>query len=100
MFAFACCMGIIVQALEAERELRMSKPWRNAVNLPPLMLVAVIVSPLMIRLLIGSNFTNKESANIDRLRYQIYDTFKKPQKDAAKELLIKENNKKSRKNRG
>ena len=89
------------QQLEAERELRMSKPWRNAVNLPPLMLVAVIVLPLMIGLLIGSNFTNKESANIDRLRYQIYDTFKKPQEDAAKELLIKENNKKkSRKNRG
>ena len=88
------------QQLEAERELRMSKPWRNAVNLPPLMLVAVIVLPLMIGLLIGSNFTNKESANIDRLRYQIYDTFKKPQEDAAKELLIKENKKKSRKNRG
>ena len=89
------------QQLEAERELRMGKPWRNAVNLPPLMLVAVIVLPLMIGLLIGSNFTNKESANIDRLRYQIYDTFKKPQEDAAKELLIKENNKKkSRKNRG
>jgi vacuolar-type H+-ATPase subunit I/STV1 len=88
------------QQLEAERQLRMSKPWKNAVNLPPLMLVAVIVSPLMIGLLIGSNFTNKESANIDRLRYQIYDTFKKPQEDAAKELLIKENNKKIRKNRG
>ena len=88
------------QQLEAERQLRMSKPWKNAVNLPPLMLVAVIVLPLMIGLLIGSNFTNKESANIDRLRYQIYDTFKKPQEDAAKELLIKENNKKSRKNRG
>jgi vacuolar-type H+-ATPase subunit I/STV1 len=88
------------QQLEAERELRMSKPWRNAVNLPPLMLVAVIVLPLIIGLLIGSNFTNKESGNIDRLRYQIYDTFKKPQEDAAKELLIKENNKKSRKNRG
>ncbi len=88
------------QQLEAERQLRMSKPWRNAVNLPPLMLVAVIVLPLMIGLLIGSNFTNKESANIDRLRYQIYDTFKKPQEDAAKELLIKENNKRSRKNRG
>ena len=89
------------QQLEAERQLRMSKPWRNAVNLPPLMLVVVIVLPLMIGLLIGSNFTNKESANIDRLRYQIYDTFKKPQEDAAKELLIKENNKKkSRKNRG
>jgi vacuolar-type H+-ATPase subunit I/STV1 len=88
------------QQLEAERQLRMSKPWRNAVNLPPLMLVAVIVLPLIIGLLIGSNFTNKESGNIDRLRYQIYDTFKKPQEDAAKELLIKENNKKSRKNRG
>jgi vacuolar-type H+-ATPase subunit I/STV1 len=88
------------QQLEAERQLRMSKPWKNAVNLPPLMLVAVIVLPLMIGLLIGSNFTNKESANIDRLRYQIYDTFKKPQEDAAKELLIKENNKKIRKNRG
>ncbi len=88
------------QQLEAERQLRMSKPWKNAVNLPPLMLVAVIVLPLMIGLLIGSNFTNKESANIDRLRYQIYDTFKKPQEDAAKELLIKENNKKSRKNKG
>jgi vacuolar-type H+-ATPase subunit I/STV1 len=88
------------QQLEAERQLRMSKPWKNAVNLPPLMLVAVIVLPLVIGLLIGSNFTNKESANIDRLRYQIYDTFKKPQEDAAKELLIKENNKKSRKNRG
>jgi vacuolar-type H+-ATPase subunit I/STV1 len=88
------------QQLEAERQLRMSKPWKNAVNLPPLMLVAVIVLPLIIGLLIGSNFTNKESANIDRLRYQIYDTFKKPQEDAAKELLIKENNKKSRKNRG
>jgi vacuolar-type H+-ATPase subunit I/STV1 len=88
------------QQLEAERELRMSKPWKNAVNLPPLMLVAVIVLPLIIGLLIGSNFTNKESGNIDRLRYQIYDTFKKPQEDAAKELLIKENNKKSRKNRG
>ena len=88
------------QQLEAERELRMGKPWRNAVNLPPLMLVAVIVLPLMIGLLIGSNFTNKESANIDRLRYQIYDTFKKPQEDAAKQLLIEENKKKSRKNRG
>lgn len=86
--------------LEQERNLRMSKPWKNAVNLPPLALVAVIVLPLMIGLLIGTNFTNKESANIDRLRYQIYDTFKKPQEDAAKELLIKENNKKSRKNKG
>ena len=36
------------QQLEAERQLRMSKLWRNAVNLPPLMLVAVIVSPLII----------------------------------------------------
>jgi hypothetical protein len=86
--------------LEQERNLRISQPWKNAVNLPPLALVAVIVLPLVIGLLIGSNFTNKESANIDRLRYQIYDTFKKPQEDAAKELLIKENNKKSRKNRG
>jgi hypothetical protein len=86
--------------LEEERNLRMEKPWKNAVNLPPLALVAVIVLPLMIGLLIGTNFTNKESANIDRLRYQIYDTFKKPQEDAAKELLIKENNKKSRKNKG
>lgn len=86
--------------LEEERNLRMEKPWKNAVNLPPLILVAMVVSPLMIGLLIGTNFTNKESANIDRLRYQIYDTFKKPQEDAAKELLIKENNKKSRKNRG
>jgi hypothetical protein len=86
--------------LEEERELRMSKPWRNAVNLPPLMLLAVIILPLTSGLLIGTNFTNKESANIDRLRYQIYDTFKKPQEDAARELLIKENNKKIRKNRG
>ena len=87
--------------LEEERNLRMEKPWKNAVNLPPLALVAVIVSPLIIGLLIGTNFTNKESANIDRLRYQIYDTFKKPQEDAAKELLIEEESKrKSRKKRG
>jgi hypothetical protein len=90
----------IGKQLEEERNLRMSKPWKNAVNLPPLILVAMVVCPLIIGLLIGTNFTNKESANIDRLRYQIYDTFKKPQEDAAKELLIKENNKKSLKNKG
>jgi hypothetical protein len=89
--------------LEAERELRLTKPWRNAVNLPPLILVAVIVLPLSLGLIVGTNFTNKESANIDKLRVQIYDTFKKPQEDAARQLLLDEESKKSRKknkNRG
>jgi hypothetical protein len=76
----------------------MSKPWRNAVNLPPLALVAVIVLPLMVGMLIGSNSTNQASASIDRLRTQIYKTFEKPQEEMIRKILMEEESKrKSRK---
>ena len=88
--------------LEEERNLRMSKPWKNAVNLPPLALVAVIVLPLMVGMLIGSNFTNQASASVDKLRTQIYETFEKPQEEMSGKILIEEENKRKshKKNRG
>jgi hypothetical protein len=83
--------------LEQERNLRMSKPWRNAVNLPPLALVAVIVLPLMVGMLIGSNSTNQASASVDRLRTQIYNTFEKPQEEMIRKILMEEENRRTRK---
>jgi hypothetical protein len=87
----------IGRQLKEESQLRMSQPWKNAVNLPSWILLILVVVPLMSGLFLGSNLVNKDSANIDKLRYQIYDTFKKPQEDAAKEKLIEEENKKVRK---
>ncbi len=87
--------------LEEERDLRMSKPWKNAVNLPPLALVAVIVLPLIVGILIGSNSTNRASASVDQLRTQIYNTFEKPQADMIRKILMEEESKRNRKrNRG
>jgi hypothetical protein len=86
---------------EEERNLRMSQPWKNAVNLPPLALVAVIVLPFMLGMLIGSNSTNRASASVERLRTQIYNTFEKPQEEMIRKILMEEENKrKSRKKRG
>jgi hypothetical protein len=86
--------------LEEERNLRMSKPWKNAVNLPPLALTAVIISSLLTGMLIGSNFTNRASASVDQLRTQIYNTFEKPQAEMIRKILMEEENKRNRKNRG
>jgi hypothetical protein len=81
--------------LEEERNLRMEKPWKNAVNLPPLALVAVIVLPLMVGMSIGSNFTNQASASVDKLRTQIYNTFEKPQEEMIRKILMEEENKRT-----
>jgi hypothetical protein len=87
--------------LEEERNLRMSQPWKNAVNLPPLALAAVIISPFLTGMLIGSNFTNRTLASVDQLRTQIYNTFEKPQGDMIRKILVEEENKRNRKkNRG
>ena len=86
--------------LEEERTLRMEKPWRNAVNLPPLILGAVIVGSLIIGMLIGSNSTNRTLASIEQLQKQIYNTFEKPTDDAIRKILIEEENKRSRKKKG
>lgn len=87
--------------LEEERNLRMSQPWKNAVNLPPLALVAVIVFPFMAGMLIGSNSTNRAAASVDQLRTQIYKTFDKPQEEMIRKILMEEENKRNRKkNRG
>jgi|GEM_PF-6755169 len=88
--------------LEEERNLTMAKPWKNAVNLPPLALLAVIFSPLLTGMLIGSNFTNRTSASVDQLRTQIYNTFEKPQEEMIRKILIEEENKRKscKKNRG
>jgi hypothetical protein len=86
---------------EEERNLRMSQPWKNAVNLPPLALLAVIVLPFLTGMLIGSNSTNRASASVDKLRTQIYNTFEKPQEEMIRKILMEEENKrKSRKKRG
>jgi hypothetical protein len=86
---------------EEERNLRMSQPWKNAVNLPPLALLAVVISPFLTGMLIGSNFTNRTSASVDQLRTQIYKTFEKPQEEMIRKILIEEENKrKGRKKRG
>ena len=88
--------------LEEERNLRMSQPWKNAVNLPPMLLVAVIVLPLVVGMLIGSNFTNQASVSVEKLRSQIYETFEKPQEEAIRKILMEEENKRKgrKKNRG
>ena len=86
--------------LEEERNLRMEKPWKNAVNLPPMVLVAVIVLPLVVGMLIGSGFNNQASVSVERLRSQIYETFEKPQEEAIRKILMEENKKTSRKKRG
>jgi hypothetical protein len=88
--------------LEEERNLRMSKPWKNAVNLPPLALTAVIISPFLTGMLIGSNFTNRTSASVDQLRTQIYNTFEKPQAEMIRKILMEEENKRNgrKKSRG
>jgi hypothetical protein len=83
--------------LEEERNLRMSQPWKNAVNLPPLALVATIVLPLMVGMLIGSNVNSRATASVDLLRTQIYNTFQQPSEEIVRKILMEQENKKNRK---
>jgi hypothetical protein len=58
------------QDLEAERQLRMNKPWRNAINLPSWMFLGVGLGMLGMGILIGININN-QSAKIDEMKVEI-----------------------------